>query len=447
MQKQKKYFGTDGIRGQVGKSLINAEFMLKLGWAVGKVLAQKDLATVLIGKDTRISGYMIESALQAGFSAAGVDTKILGPMPTPAIAYLTHSIRASAGIVISASHNTYQDNGVKFFDKNGYKLSDELELAIEAQIDTPMRTVSADRLGKAKRMVDAPGRYIEFCKSTFPSNLTLKGLKIVVDCANGATYYVSPHIFHELGAGVTAIGDQPDGFNINQGSGATDPRKLQKIVVDIGADIGIAFDGDGDRVIMVDHNGEVVDGDELLCIMAKDRLTGIGSASGVVGTVMSNLGLEQALQQYGIAFERAPVGDRYVLERLQKNGWLLGGEASGHIVDLDYTTTGDGIITALQILRIMQMSGKSLSELKRAMVKRPQVLINVPVFGVVDIKKYPKIEKAVADAEKVLNGTGRVLLRPSGTEPVVRVMVEGNDEGLVRETAEALAQAVEKAVD
>lgn len=307
MVQKKKYFGTDGIRGAVGKSLINAEFMLKLGWAVGQVLVGKDSATVLIGKDTRISGYMIESALQAGLSAAGVSTKVLGPMPTPAIAYLTHSVRAQAGIVISASHNPYQDNGVKFFDKNGYKLSDELELAIEAQIDTPMRTVSADRLGKAKRMKDAAGRYVEFCKSTFPSNLTLKGLKVVIDCANGATYYVAPHIFHELGANVVTIADQPDGFNINKGCGATDVHALQKRVLEEKADVGIALDGDGDRVMMVDHRGEVVDGDELLCILAKDRLTGVDRRCGVVGTVMSNLGLQQALEQYNIAFERAPV--------------------------------------------------------------------------------------------------------------------------------------------
>lgn len=449
MNLQKKYFGTDGIRGQVGKSLINAEFSLKLGWAVGKVLAQKNSATVLIGKDTRISGYMIESALQAGLSAAGVDTRLLGPMPTPAIAYLTQSVRASAGIVISASHNAYQDNGVKFFDKNGFKLSDELELAIEEQIALPMRTVSADRLGKAKRMVDAPGRYIEFCKSTFPHDLTLKGLKIVVDCANGATYYVAPHIFHELGADVTAISVEPDGFNINQGCGATDTRKLQKVVTEVDADLGIAFDGDGDRVIMIDHKGQIVDGDELLCILAQDYLSKTGKQhekKGVVGTVMSNLGLEQSLMGKGIPFERTPVGDRYVLERLQKNGWLLGGEASGHIVNLDYTTTGDGIITALQVLRIMQGSEKALSSLKKIMVKHPQVVINVPVLKSMDVSECPDIEKAVANAKKALHGLGRVLLRPSGTEPVIRVMVEGNDKDLVQNTAKTLASAVERAL-
>lgn len=447
MHLKKKYFGTDGIRGQVGKSLMNAEFVLKLGWAVGKVLAGKNSATVLIGKDTRISGYMIESALLAGLSAAGVNVKILGPMPTPAIAYLTHSVRASAGIVISASHNPYADNGVKFFDADGFKLSDELEFAIEAQIDTPMRTVPADHLGKAERMVDAPGRYIEFCKSTFPDELTLKGLKIVVDCANGASYSIAPKIFHELGAEVIATGDQPDGFNINQGCGATDTRKLQKLVVKKSADLGIAFDGDGDRVIMIDHQGVVVDGDELLCILAVDRFAkNKNHHTGIVGTVMSNLGLEQALQKRKISLERAAVGDRYVLEKLQQKGWVLGGEASGHIVDLGLTTTGDGIITALQVLRIMQKSEKPLSDLKTLMVKTPQVLINVPVVETVDLKKYPKIGQAVADAEKKLNGKGRVLLRPSGTEPVVRVMVEGHDAGIVRKTAEMLASIVQQLV-
>ncbi|OGO91833.1 MAG: phosphoglucosamine mutase [Coxiella sp. RIFCSPHIGHO2_12_FULL_44_14] len=446
MRVQKKYFGTDGIRGQVGKSLINAEFMLKLGWAVGTALVQQGPATVLIGKDTRISGYMIESALQAGLSAAGADTKLLGPMPTPAIAYLTHSIRASAGIVISASHNAYPDNGIKFFDQEGFKLSDELELTIEELVDRPMQTVSAERLGKAMRIVDAQGRYIEFCKSTFPSHLTLKGLKIVVDCANGAAYYVAPSIFHELGATVVATADQPDGFNINQSCGATDTRHLQKIVVQQGADLGIALDGDGDRVMMVDHRGALVDGDELLCILAKDHLMDPHQGFGVVGTVMSNLGLQQALEQCGIAFERAPVGDRHVLEKLQSKGWRLGGESSGHIVDLNYTTTGDGIITALQILRILQTQGKTLADLKNVMVKCPQVLINVPVFGTVDIHQYPKIKTAVLQAENKLNGKGRVLLRPSGTESVIRVMVEGQDEGLVRETAEQLAAVVEKSI-
>ncbi|QTS83860.1 phosphoglucosamine mutase [Coxiella endosymbiont of Amblyomma nuttalli] len=441
---EKKYFGTDGIRGQVGNSLINAEFMLKLGWAVGKVLANSQPATVLVGKDTRISGYMIESALQAGLSAAGVNIKLTGPMPTPALAYLTRSVRADAGIVISASHNSYPDNGIKFFNRDGFKLSDELELIIEKQIDKPMRTVQAARLGKAARMSEAYGRYIEFCKNTlFPSQFSLKGLKLVVDCANGATYFVAPAIFHELGATSISINIEPNGFNINQSCGAIDTRKLQKSVIQHKADVGIAFDGDGDRLIMVDHQGIKVDGDELLCIIAinyahlkKDR------PLGVVGTVMSNLGLEQTLKQHNIVFERSSVGDRYVLELMQQRGWLLGGESSGHIVDLEFTTTGDGIITALQILRIMQQTGKPLAELKRIMVKRPQTLVNVPIDKVLDVKRYLIIKNAVAKVEKQFNSTGRVLLRPSGTEPVIRVMVEGNDEIIVRQTAARLAVLV-----
>ena len=443
----KKYFGTDGIRGQVGSSLINAEFMLKLGWAVGKVLANSYAATVLIGKDTRISGYMIESALQAGLSAAGVNIKLTGPMPTPALAYLTRSVRADAGIVISASHNRYPDNGIKFFNKDGFKLSDALELVIEKQIDKPMRTVQAERLGKAARMSEAHGRYIEFCKNTFPSQLSLKGLKLVVDCANGATYSVAPSIFHELGATLVSLNNKPDGFNINQSCGATDTRKLQKSVVEHKASVGIAFDGDGDRLIMVDHQGVKVDGDELLCIMAVDRFhLKEDRPLGVVGTIMSNLGLEQTLKQHHIVFERSPVGDRCVLELMQQKGWFLGGESSGHIVDLGFTTTGDGIITALQILRIMQRTNKTLAELKKIMVKRPQILINVPVGEVLDVKRFPTIKKAVAEAEKQLNSAGRVLLRPSGTEPVIRVMVEGNDEIIVRQTAERLATLVEKSL-
>lgn len=445
----KKYFGTDGIRGRVGESLISAEFILKLGWAVGKVLAQEDPATVLIGKDTRISGYMIESALLAGLSAAGVNIKILGPMPTPAIAYLTQSVRASAGIVISASHNLYEDNGVKFFDKEGYKLSDEMELAIENKIDEPMKTVSSDRLGRASRMVDAPGRYIEFCKSTFPADLNLKGLKIIVDCAHGSTYYVAPHIFHELGAQVTAIGNTPNGFNINQHCGSTHTEALIKKVIETQAHIGIAFDGDGDRVLMVDEKGEFVDGDEILCILAKDYLSRSQSFKkfGIVGTVMSNLGLEEALKSDNIPFERVSVGDRNVLERLLQKNWFLGGEASGHIVDLSYTTTGDGMITALQILRIMQKEKKSLHELKHTMTKCPQVLINVPTLKMVDLAQYPKIHEAVTRAEQKLNGNGRILLRSSGTEPLIRVMVEGSDSKLINETAQMLAGIVESALN
>ena len=444
---QKNYFGTDGIRGKVGNSLINAEFMLKLGWAVGRVLANSHSATVLIGKDTRISGYMIESALQAGLLAAGVNIKLTGPMPTPAIAYLTHSVRADAGIVISASHNYYPDNGVKFFNKEGFKLSDELELAIENQVDQPMKTVAADRLGKVERMSEAHGRYIEFCKNTFPSNLTLKGLKIVVDCANGAAYAVAPAIFHELGSEVVAISDNPDGFNINQTCGATDTTYLQEIVVKYNADVGIAFDGDGDRLIMVDHYGMKVDGDELLCIIAIYRFHLKESVLlGVVGTVMSNFGLEQTLKRHHIAFERSAVGDRYVLDLMQQKGWFLGGESSGHIVDLRFTTTGDGIITALQILRIMQQTGKPLAELKKVMIKHPQVLINIPTNGILDVTQYPMIKQAVTEAEEQLNGEARILLRPSGTEPVIRVMVEGVNEVIIRQTAEILVAAVQRSV-
>ena len=444
---QKKYFGTDGIRGKVGNSLINAEFMLKLGWAVGRVLTNSHSATVLIGKDTRISGYMIESALQAGLSAAGVNIKLTGPMPTPAIAYLTHSVRADAGIVISASHNYYPDNGVKFFNKDGFKLSDQLELAIEKQIDRPMKTVAADHLGKAARMNEAYGRYIEFCKSTFPSNLTLKGLKIVVDCANGAAYTVAPSIFHELGAETVAISDYPDGFNINQTCGATDTTYLQKMVIKHKADVGIALDGDGDRLIMVDHHGLKVDGDEILCIMAIDRFhLKENSSLGVVGTVMSNLGLEQTLKNHHISFERSPVGDRYILDLMQRKGWLLGGESSGHIVDLGFTTTGDGVITALQILRIMQQAEKALTELKRVMIKYPQVLINVPVNSFLKITQSSVIRRAVNEAKKQLNGLGRILLRPSGTELMIRVMVEGSDEATISQIAEMLVAAVQRSL-
>ena len=444
---EKKYFGTDGIRGKVGNSLINAEFILKLGWAVGKVLANSQSATVLIGKDTRISGYMIESALQAGLSAAGVNIKLTGPMPTPALAYLTRSVRADAGIVISASHNSYPDNGIKFFNKDGFKLSDKLELAIEKQIDKPMRTMQAEWLGKAARMSEAYGRYIEFCKNTFPSQLSLKGLKLVVDCANGATYAVAPSIFHELSATLVLINIKPNGFNINQSCGATDTRKLQKSVIKHKADVGIAFDGDGDRLIMVDHQGTKVDGDELLCIIAIDRFyLKEDRPFGVVGTVMSNLGLEQTLKRHHIVFERSPVGDRYVLELMQRKGWFLGGESSGHIVDLGFTTTGDGIITALQILRIMQQTHKPLAELKKIMVKRPQMLINVPIGKVLDTRRCHTIKRAVAEIKEQLSGAGRVLLRPSGTERLIRVMVEGNDEVIVRQTAEKLATLVEKSL-
>lgn len=440
---QKKYFGTDGIRGEVGKAIINAEFMLKLGWAAGKVFAEQSVATVLIGKDTRVSGYMLESALQAGFSAAGVNTLLVGPMPTPAIAYLTQSVRAHAGVVISASHNPYFDNGIKFFDDKGYKLADDLEFAIEKQIDSPMQTVASEYIGKAARMVDAGGRYIEFCKSTFPSHLSLRGLNIVIDCANGATYSVGPKIFHELGAKVTALADKPNGFNINKECGATHTFLLQKAVTSGVANVGIAFDGDGDRVIMVDECGQEVNGDELLCIIA---LHSGNKHHGVVGTVMSNLGLEQSIMSQGILFDRAQVGDRYVLEKLKQKGWRLGGESSGHIVDLNFTTTGDGIITALQVLRIMQDMGKPLSVLKQVMTKRPQVLINVEIKGFIELAKFPQITAKIAEVEHKFNGNGRVLLRPSGTEPVIRVMVEGNSEPDVQSAAKEIADVVRVAV-
>ncbi len=442
----KKYFGTDGIRGEVGNSLIQPEFILKLGWAVGKVLAQDGHAKVLIGKDTRISGYMLESALEAGLSAAGVDILLLGPMPTPAIAYLTRTLRASAGIVISASHNPYYDNGVKFFYGNGMKLSDELEYLIEAELERPISMVNAAALGKAERLKDAGGRYIEFCKSTFPSQLNLSGLKVIVDCANGATYNVAPSVFHELGAEVISLSVSPDGFNINQNCGSVQPKMLMDAVLHHKADVGIALDGDGDRVIMVDHRGELVDGDEILAILAKRHHDENHEPFGVVGTVMSNLGLEQALEKLNIQFVRTHVGDRHVMETLQRYDWALGGESSGHIVNLNLTSTGDGMITALQVLRAMQFAEQSLHELKQVMVKRPQVMINVPVAHKLNLEDYPTIEKHVKAIEKSLKGSGRVLLRPSGTEPLVRVMVEADELVSAQEAAEALAETVSLAI-
>ncbi len=440
----RKYFGTDGIRGKVGSALINAEFMLKLGWAVGKVLAGKDDANVIIGRDTRNSGPMIEAALQAGLAAAGVSSQILGRIPTPAVAYLTHSMRAQAGIVISASHNPYYDNGVKFFDHQGMKLSDAVELDIEAQLLQPMQSVAADQVGKIERLVDVPGRYTQFCKSIFPADLSLHGLRIVVDCANGATFQVAPQILHELGAEVIAIHDQPDGFNINQQCGATDVTSLQQVIAEQHADVGIALDGDGDRCIMVDQHGEIIDGDQILGILAQHYNPDNQAAMGVVGTVMTNLGLEQLLSKNNIEFIRTPVGDRYVLEELRKRDWILGGESSGHIVNLNYSTTGDGIITALQILAVMQLTGKCLHELAASMVKCPMILINVPVHGDKDVSKFPKVQAIATQVEANLNGSGRVLLRPSGTEPYVRVMVEGNDENHIREAAETIASIVKQ---
>lgn len=442
----KKYFGTDGIRGRVGEAPINAEFMLKLGWAAGRVLGSAGGNRVIIGKDTRISGYMFESALEAGLSAAGVDIKLLGPMPTPAIAYLTRTLHASAGIVISASHNAYVDNGIKFFSSEGAKLPDDVELAIEAEIEKPMVTVDSADLGKADRVEDAAGRYIEFCKGTIPSSFTLKGLKIVVDCANGATYHVAPSVFDELGADVIAIGTEPDGLNINKDCGSTRPELLQKSVLENQADLGIALDGDGDRLIMVDSKGELVDGDELLFIIALSRQQQGMLQGVVVGTLMSNLGLEHALKANNIAFGRANVGDRYVLEMLKQTGGLLGGESSGHIICLDRTTTGDGIVSALQVLAAMVQADKSLNELKQGMKKYPQRMINVPISKKVDLDQSDVIQAAVKSAEDRLAGRGRVLLRPSGTEPVVRVMVEGEDEKQVIAEADALADTVANAL-
>jgi phosphoglucosamine mutase len=438
----RKYFGTDGIRGRVGEYPVTPEFMLKLGWATGRVLGSQRNDRVIIGKDTRISGYMFESALEAGLSAAGVDILLLGPMPTPAVAYLTRTLHACAGIVISASHNAFADNGIKFFSAEGAKLPDEVEIAIEAEIDKPMTTVDSDRLGKAKRVNDAGGRYIEFCKSTIPLSLSLKGMTVVVDCANGATYDVAPSVFEELGAGVVAIGVEPNGLNINRNCGSTHPERLQKTVLEHQADVGIALDGDGDRVIMVDHRGDLVDGDELLYIIAMSRMQSGSLGGGVVGTLMSNLGLEHALLSQNISFERANVGDRYVLERLNQTGSLIGGESSGHIICLDRTTTGDGIVSALQVLAAMVHSGKSLYELKTGMKKYPQRMINVPVSGKVDLENAAAVQQAVRLAEQRMAGRGRVLLRPSGTEPVVRVMVEGEDEQQVHEEAEQLASVV-----
>jgi len=442
----RKYFGTDGIRGRVGEQPINAEFMLKLGWAAGRVLGKDGCGRVVIGKDTRISGYMFESALEAGLSAAGVDIRLLGPMPTPAIAYLTRTLGACAGIVISASHNPHYDNGIKFFSADGIKLADDIESAIERELEADMVTVPSERLGKAVRIEDARGRYIEYCKSTFPGRLNLRGLKLVVDCANGATYQVAPSVFKELGAEVIAIGVSPDGLNINQSCGSTAPAALRERVLAEKADLGIALDGDGDRVLMIDHTGELVDGDELLYIIARSRLVA-GKLSGpVVGTLMSNLGLELALKGEGIAFMRARVGDRYVLEMLQSHEGILGGESSGHIICLDRTTTGDGIVSALQVLAAMVQSGATLHDLRRGMEKFPQIMINVPLTERVDVSTDTVVLQAVKDAEKVMNGKGRVLLRPSGTEPLIRVMVEGENEELVRKQAEHLARVVAQTV-
>ena len=442
----RKFFGTDGIRGEVGGPQMSADFVLRLGWAAGRVLAPHGGGTVLIGKDTRISGYMFESALEAGLSAAGVNVQLLGPMPTPAIAYLTRAARAQAGVVISASHNPYQDNGIKFFSAAGRKLDDDIELRIEAQISQPFTTVDSAALGGVRRMQDAAARYIEFCKSSVDHGLSLAGLRLALDCANGATYRIAPTVFADLGAQVTSIGTQPDGLNINKNCGSTHPEALQKKVLETGAHIGIAFDGDGDRVMMVDHRGELVDGDELLLIIALARKQQRTLRGPVVGTQMSNLGLEQALRAQNIEFRRAKVGDRYVLAMLEEQGGMLGGENSGHLICLDRTTTGDGVIAALQVLEALRTSGRNLSEMKTAMHKYPQVLVNVKTTERVDLEA-PAIRSAVLAVEHQLNGHGRVLLRPSGTEPVVRIMVEGEDAAQTRQHAESIAAAVRAAAN
>jgi phosphoglucosamine mutase len=442
----RKYFGTDGIRGKVGESLLTPDFVLKLGWAAGKVLkSESGDDRMLIGKDTRISGYMFESALEAGLSAAGVDVELLGPMPTPAIAYLTHALRASGGIVISASHNPYDDNGIKFLSARGTKLPDAQEAAIEAILERPMDCVDSASLGKASRLEGARGRYIEYCKSKFPYDRSLTGLKIAVDCANGAAYQIAPSVFAELGARVVSLGANPDGLNINRDCGATQPEGLARQVVETGADLGIALDGDADRLIMVDHTGAIVDGDEILFILAQDMLAREVLNTGVVGTVMSNLGLELALKDMGVAFKRARVGDRYVMELLEQENWLLGGETSGHIICLDKAPSGDGIISALQVLACMARTGRDLHTLKQGMRKYPQTMINVPLRGGANPCELEPVRHAVRDVERTLDGEGRVLLRPSGTEPLVRVMVEGRDPEQVDQLARSIAEVVERA--
>ena len=439
----KQFFGTDGIRGAVGQYPVTADFMLKLGWAAGRVFAAPDRGThVLIGKDTSVSGYMFESALEAGLVAAGARVTLLGPMPTPAVAMLTRSQKASAGIVISASHNAYTDNGIKFFDASGAKLSDDVELEIERLLAEPMQTVPSAELGKASRMVDAPGRYVEFCKNTFPEALSLRGMKLILDCAHGATYQIAPQVFSELGADVTVIGADPDGYNINKEVGSTAPAALQAKVLSEGADAGIAFDGDGDRVQCVAADGSVVDGDELLYVIANDRLQQGNAPEGVVGTLMSNLGMEQALADKGVSLVRAKVGDRYVLELMKEHDWLLGGEASGHIICADLTTTGDGIIAALQVVAAMARSGESLLALKSAMHKLPQTLINVTVPEGFVLEQSDAVQQESQRVQALLEGRGRLVLRPSGTEPLIRIMIEGADAAENQRLAEGIAEVV-----
>ena len=442
---KRNFFGTDGIRGRVGNGPITPDFCLRLGWAIGKVLGSNRSPLVLIGKDTRISGYMIESVLEAGLVSAGVNVNLLSPIPTPAVAYLTRTLGADAGIVISASHNPFDDNGIKIFDADGNKLPDELEAAIEQQLEQSLVSVGSQALGRAFRVDDARGRYIEFCKSTVERGLHLRGLKMVVDCAHGATYAVAPKVFEELGADVTAIGVEPDGTNINSSCGSTHPQSVAAKVLELGADVGIAFDGDGDRVVMVDAEGQVVDGDELLYIIAKSGFLRGRLQGGVVGTVMSNLGLERALETCGIPFERVAVGDRYVLERLRANGWQLGGETSGHLICLALTTTGDGIVSALQVLAAMVEGAKSLRELRNGMHKLPQEMVNVETGSPDAVARSDVVAQAARDVEAALEGRGRVVVRPSGTEPVVRIMVEGDYADEVREQAEVLAVAARQA--
>ena len=440
----RKYFGTDGIRGRVGDAPITPDFVLRLGQAAGRVLARRaegQRRTVLIGKDTRISGYMLESALEAGFSSAGMQVLLTGPLPTPAIAYLTRAWRLSAGVVISASHNPYDDNGIKFFSADGDKLPDEVEAEIEAAIDEPFGCVRSDGLGRVRRIEDAAGRYIEFCKSSFPSHLDLRGMKLVVDCANGAGYHTTPHVFDELGAEVVTIGTSPNGFNINNGVGATAPEALRAKVLEEKADLGIAVDGDADRLLMVDANGRIYNGDELLYVIVRDRMK-VGPVQGAVGTLMSNLALEQAFGKLGVGFERAKVGDRYVLERLREKGWLFGGESSGHLLCMDRHSTGDGTISALQVLAAIRREGASLAELCAELTLYPQTLINVRVARGFDWQNHEGLQRARREVAGELGDAGRILIRPSGTEPLLRVMVEARDEGTAKAMATRLAESV-----
>jgi phosphoglucosamine mutase len=441
----KRFFGTDGIRGRVGQEPMTAEFVMKLGWAAGKVLGKQQKGHVIIGKDTRISGYIFEAALEAGLAAAGLDVTLMGPMPTPAVAYMTQAHRATAGIVISASHNPYYDDGVKFFNGDGFKLPDSVEHAIEDMMDQPMQMVESKKLGKVFRMEDARGRYIEFCKNSIPFRTSLKGMKIVLDCAHGATYHVAPSVFRELGAEVYELGVSPNGLNINKDCGALHPQNMRAMVLEQQADLGIAFDGDGDRVMLMDATGEVMDGDEILYVIAKSQIVSGGLGGGVVGTLMSNLGLEHALKSHSIPFERANVGDRHVMEKLIYNGWFIGGESSGHIITLNQTTTGDGIIAALQVLEWLVEEDMTLAEARKGMQKYPQVMVNVPMAQKISIDDYPSIKQAVLTAENELADTGRVLLRPSGTEPLIRVMVEGQDANQVEILAHQIADIVKAA--